>query len=195
MGSRGSGSGKSKKWGHFNDLYEFRDSLVGMGNGEKLIVEKAIEEFTLDGYIEIRTNDLDPRIGILEGAIAECNRKWNDGPLYRGISIKPETLEGLVKGAIIDQDGISSWSSDREIAEDFAVDYSGKYTPVVLVDDTPRARKGAMSIKAISLKRSESEVLYSGKSKFKIIGRGDINIEDNWTKRDFKAVEIRVREI
>lgn len=73
--------------------------------------------------------------------------KWAGGELYRGISVDPNTAKGIVNqakaGKPMDMKGTSSWSSDRDISEDFTAASLGISTDVTIMFKTPSTKKGA----------------------------------------------------
>lgn len=88
-----------------------------------------------------------------------------NGEIYRGLHLDnkkgQEFVSQLQKGATIDMGGISSWSSDKRVANSFAS--NGTYSILFSCKN-----KSGVGIKHLSLISMESEVLQSSKSKFKI---------------------------
>lgn len=88
--------------------------------------------------------------------------KWGGGEIYRGISLKPEDthklLDQISAGEPLDMKGTSSWSSDRETADDFG-QMTAMDDDVTIIFKAPGTKKGT-SIDHIS-EFSQSEVLVS----------------------------------
>lgn len=88
--------------------------------------------------------------------------KWGGGEIYRGISLKPEDthklLDQINSGEPVDMKGTSSWSSDKETADDFG-QMTAMDDDVTIIFKAPGTKKGT-SIDHIS-EFSQSEVLVS----------------------------------
>jgi hypothetical protein len=88
--------------------------------------------------------------------------KWGGGEIYRGISLKPEDthklLDQINSGEPLDMKGTSSWSSDKETADDFG-QMTAMDDDVTIIFKAPGTKKGT-SIDHIS-EFSQSEVLVS----------------------------------
>jgi len=117
------------------------------------------------------------------------------GTLYRGITLPNELIEKLKVGSVFDMKGVSSWTSEKGVAESFGTrTASGKKGCVTFA--IPEVTRGT-SITHLSYFptwiRKEKEILVSGKSKFRIE-----KIEGN-TKRqkgeDFVQITVHVREV
>lgn len=113
--------------------------------------------------------------------------QWNKGVLYRGIGLTDDELSKLSVGVKINQNGVSSWSSESSIADDFSkLTYeAGTKNPVIFVDKTD-GRRTALSIMSMSGELSEYEVIYSSRSKFEIIS---IKVTNGVTYIDVKEVD------
>lgn len=88
--------------------------------------------------------------------------KWGGDEIYRGISLKPDDthklLDKINSGEPLDMKGTSSWSSDRETADDFG-QMTAMDDDVTIIFKAPGTKKGT-SIDHIS-EFSQSEVLVS----------------------------------
>lgn len=93
-----------------------------------------------------------------------------DGEVYRGMTLNDENYDNIIKnlksGKIMDMQGISSWSSEREISEEFI---EGNLYP-----DTPNAilfklqNKSGTPIDSISSMSGEYEVLHPTTARYKL---------------------------
>lgn len=97
----------------------------------------------------------------------KASPKWAGGKIYRGIKINNDAdlraiMDKASKGQPIDMRGISSWSTEQSIAEEFATDYSesGFIHSVVFVTNGTSTKNGT-SVKHLSRYKDENEVLVS----------------------------------
>lgn len=171
------------------DLYEALEELPD-DEAEKLIA--SIRYYTDDYTWSLETEE---EVQNLNKAIDEARSvHWNDGELYRGLSVDSEFLDSLKEGDVIETGLPSSWSSDASVAIEFA---SGQHldssngTSVVLVDTTSGSRN-AISIQDFSRYPDEQEVLYSGNSSFRVVGfREEENPNDGSTIYIVDVEEVR----
>ena len=95
--------------------------------------------------------------------------KWGGGDIYRGISMNEEDshklLDQINSGKPIDMKGTSSWSSDRETADDFG-QMTAMDGDVTIIFKAPGTKKGT-SIDHIS-EFSQSEVLVSKEARWDV---------------------------
>ena len=157
------------------DEDEIYDSLP---ESERDSMIASIRYYT-DDYVSILEDE--DEIGLLNRAIdAAEDVHWNEGELFRGLSVDDDFVDSLRVGDVIETGLPSSWSSDGTVAATFA---TGEHlsdtgqTRVILVDKTEGSRN-AISIKDFSRYQDEEEVLYSGKSSFRVLdfyeeGEGD----------------------
>lgn len=128
-------------------------------------VRKYISYYTESGYSDIRNGGNEPgRIAIEE--FIESSPTYN-GEIYRGMKFNgkkgSEFVSQLQEGATMDMRGISSWSSDYNVANYFANKFDTDYRILFKVKN-----KTGVGIKHLSSFPKESEVLQSGKTRFKI---------------------------
>lgn len=107
------------------------------------------------------------RADILEKFI-EKMPKWAGGTTYRGMDAqqKRQFFEALDIGDQWDAKSLNSWSSDYAIGMSFA-NYGGK-SSVLLRCQSPQ---NGTSIKNMGGLRRESEVLTSGKCRYRVVGK------------------------
>lgn len=87
--------------------------------------------------------------------------------IYRGLKVPDNVFDKLKPGEVIDMGGLSSWSTDRKLAESFAkyshTSVDGKRTVFYV-------KNGAgLDINDVSHYDQEYEVLVSGKTRFEVI--------------------------
>ena len=151
------------------------------------VINDALLKWSGEGYKDAKYSE------ILEEVIALSTKKYSGGSLYRGMTLPSELLDNLQVGKEIMQNGLSSWSTSRDIAMQFA--YTNK-NPVLLIDVT-KGKRDALSIKAFSHIPYEDEVLYSGNARLQIVNRSNDTIEYSFQgKKSSKEVTIiEVQEI
>ena len=141
------------------------DLSIGEEDAKKYL--SSFKEYSDERYSEIRKG---------EGKYAEDQKRIEDyiekaptwdskGTLYRGMTIPFEDAVKLKKGKLFDMQGLSSWSSDKETADEFA-EGSWKSGSTAITFVVKKINKGT-SIVHLS-RQDENEVLVSKKSKFKI---------------------------
>lgn len=98
---------------------------------------------------------------------------WTDykKPLYRGLSTNDEGIAELKKGAVVSMQGLSSWTSEKDIADHFtkyALYQTGK-NPVVFIDKSKK-HKGTMFYPFSSAMAygPQYEYVQSGSNRYKI---------------------------
>lgn len=158
---------------------------LGVSKEEAEVFEKAIRDYsryfadflskpgsTLSNYLSIRKGK-DTRESRVIDEYIEKAPKWNgNGAVYRGVIFDKEIADGFAVGDMIDMDGVSSWSSNKEVADGFAeVNLPGKARVVVMMDKADHAT----SIMHISTIPGEEEILMSSKPKFEIM---NIKLQD-----------------
>ena len=110
--------------------------------------------------------------------------KWK-GETYRGITITEDDLKSYKKGATIDMKGTSSWSSSKEIGENWAGFQWKKKKGQVHILFSSNGQKNGTSASFFSNKGNEKEVIVSKKSKYKI---NNIERKGNRVYIDLKEV-------
>lgn len=147
---------------------------TGMGEEEAREVVAAINDYTLEGYSEIRSAQAAGEYGEYRDKADAIERyieaapKFGEGDLYRGMSVPNDFAESIKVGDVIDNGGaVSSWTSNETVAENFAVPemWGGKSAVMVVEGGT---QKGT-SIKHLSANgRDEDEVLIPSSAKYEI---------------------------
>ena len=111
----------------------------------------------------------------------EKSPKW-DGDIYRGINLPRWTLNEFKQGDIIDMQGISSWSSNAEVANKFAK--KGLDEKVIFHS---KGTKQGTSIRHLAHYTEEDEVMISAKAKWSIT---NIEKADNVTHIYVEELEV-----
>ena len=110
------------------------------------------------------------------------------GITYRGMIIEKKDMEKFKVGELIPTRGLSSWSTDKEIAIDFAK--NAVFANSVLVVCKTKQPKGAV-IQHISSIPREREVVCSAKSKWKITAIKEEKITIRYgVEQNFKVIEV-----
>lgn len=181
MGGRGSsGKGRMISVRYQSDHPEW---TVPPDYSTHLQQEMGIDKATAERYVDgmnafLGTDSWDLRKAIYnndtkseyyEKAVAvedfiENSPKWAGGTVYRGIGV-PEDFDvsQYKKGAVIDMMGMSSWSSSKSVADNFAVGEK----EVVFVNNSKKSKNGT-SVKRLSDYKGEEEVLFSNKARWKV---------------------------
>ena len=92
--------------------------------------------------------------------------KW-EGEIYRGINLPKHELEKLKVGGVIDMQGVSSWTSNFEIAESYSFKNIKKTGNQKIILHSSGTKQGT-SIKHLAHYDFEDEVLVSRKAKWSI---------------------------
>lgn len=94
----------------------------------------------------------------------ENSLKWAGGTVYRGIAV-PEDFDvsQYKKGAVIDMRGMSSWTSSQRVADNFATGNKR----VIFINEGKKSKNGT-SVKRLSDYKTEEEVLFSNKARWKV---------------------------
>ena len=100
----------------------------------------------------------------------DLSPKWEGGAIERGIHFKDgSTFDTLIqqaeRGDAIDMKGMTSWTSNADVALNFAETWNQKSNSVILKTNDDRTELGT-SIRHISRSRDEDEVLVSKEAEF-----------------------------
>ena len=127
----------------------------------------ALDEWSDGGYGAIRaaqTGKISDRVRAKQADAIEEYIKDSPvykGDLYRGIAT--DTPLDIRPGQIIDMRGISSWTKDEDVAEEFA-EWGADNKYFFVTSGLSRAA----DISKIAMNPGEGEVLVSGKTKFRV---------------------------
>lgn len=181
MGGRGS-SGKGRMIGAGYQS-NHPDWTVPPDYSTHLQQEMGIDKATADRYVEalkaftgpdyrdlrkaIYNNDANSKY--YEKAVAvedfiKNSPKWAGGTVYRGIHV-PEDFDvsQYKKGAVVDMMGMSSWTTSPYVADSFS---SGS-NRIIFVNNSKKSKNGT-SVMRLSKFKSEKEVLFSNKARWKV---------------------------
>lgn len=170
---------------------EILDSLKGFSDADKQEFLSIVGEWTTSlGCYKMRTNPTSDEALLFDRAIENSTEKWSNGTLYRGISISPLEAEKYAVGGEFHQKGLSSWSTDMEVADSFSVPFDDDYISVVLIEDSTPV-KNALSTANIGGLSKEQEVVYHSNTAYEIV---EINTVTR-SSDDEEVMHIRVKEI
>lgn len=131
----------------------------------------ALNAFTGPDYRDLRKAiyNNDTKSEYYEKAVAvedfiKNSPKWAGGTVYRGIHV-PEDFDvsQYKKGAVIDMMGMSSWTTSPYVADSF----SAGAGQVIFVNTSKKSKNGT-SVMRLSKFKSEKEVLFSNKARWKV---------------------------
>uniref|UniRef100_A0A6M3LUR3 ADP ribosyltransferase domain-containing protein n=1 Tax=viral metagenome TaxID=1070528 RepID=A0A6M3LUR3_9ZZZZ len=156
---------------------------------------ETVQFYSDGGYTDIRTGKDKQGVKILEDFI-ERSPKWPiDKSIYRGMNVDESFFQSLKLGKSIDMKGISSWSSEQKVAQEYTIAgwaVGGKERKKGIGIVFQLKADNATAISHISEVQHEQEVLLSGKSKILIssINKREVNGEKIWfiECREGKAV-------
>lgn len=177
---------------YFGDIKTEKEAVevirsdLSKSSGEKITTKQAQDMYdaiyTYSGskYKDIRAaqtgenkSAADIKMGKQIDAFIEKSPKWDGGEVYRGMSLN-DGQKTLKKGATIDMQGTSSWSSKKEIANNYVRGDGNGYIFVL-----PKTKQGT-SVEHLSNFPGENEVLISSKATFQI---NDIKTEKKRGKK------------
>ena len=185
MGGRGASSGASYspirrtqtehegKWKKPPSLGEQLASANGISVSEGEAQAQALYKYSGQEYRDIRDayyNGLTDSPAYQKAVAIENFIKqspnWNGGELYRGVHLPSASLKHLKEGGRIDMKGMSSWTSDPKIAQNFAkANMKGESSVLFKVSGT---KQGASVTHLSRFGKKEGEVLISGKATWTI---------------------------
>jgi phage-related protein (TIGR01555 family) len=123
------------------------------------------------GYRAVRSGADKIAAAALDDYIAEAPKWDGNGPVYRGLSLPAASVAGLVNGATIDMNGVSSWSSRPSAADAYAersVSFWEKKDKRRVVLQMDKADSG-VSIKHLSDFENEDEVLLASTTRYEVV--------------------------
>ena len=144
--------------------------LTGRDLTESREIIKSIFDFTQDEYVNIRDSEIK---GKPNQDAKNINKYISDmpsykGEIYRGLSFNNEKdLNTFLTSAMtggIKTPSMSSFSSDKEIAEGFSLSKGPDYRVVMTVTDNKRGK----SIKGLSVSSGDNEVIVPKNTKYKV---------------------------
>ena len=166
---------------------DFKKVGKDLDEEEALKYFDAIRHYTREGYRDIRRAqlaelkegkpiedpDLKEQIDLIDEYIASAPLYPEDVPLYRGFGSRNiEDLwafeEAYANGELITMSGISSWTSEKEIAADFL----SEKEHVALFELV--SNKTGVSIKHLSVFPEEDEVLFGTNATYRIIEKSEV---------------------
>lgn len=164
---------------------ETKESFVSKELGvDNLTAEryvKAIDAYADEKYSEIRAyqqglevknqQEIAQIADDIEDYIKKAPR-WNGGETFRGVGLSDKDLSAYTIGSTHDMKGVSSWSSEEEIARQFGDEYKKSVGNSIILH-SPTQSKGT-AIRHLSKypgDDGENEVIASKQSRYKVIGK------------------------
>ena len=98
--------------------------------------------------------------------------RWNGGETYRGMGLPDKDLFQYSIGSVHDMRGVSSWSSDEEIARQFGDEYKKKLgNSVIFHSQTQNKGTAIRHLSKYPGEGGESEVIASKDSRYKVVDK------------------------
>lgn len=94
--------------------------------------------------------------------------RWNGGETYRGVTLSDKELSSYTVGSTLDMGGMSSWSSKKSVASDFANRNATYERPNSVMFHCDTQSKGT-GIRHMSVIELEDEVLCSKDAKYQVL--------------------------
>lgn len=157
-------------------------NLMYLQDEDATRIGMAITSYTRGSFEDIRAAQArgdDPnlemnwaaRAGVDMETFITMSQKWgSSGTLYRGIVVERDFLTAIEEtvsfGGSMDMMGVSSWSSDYNVAYDFIAQKVKNNPDLVGITFNLGSTKKGASIKHLSLFQDENEVVISSKARF-----------------------------
>lgn len=139
-------------------------------------LKQSILNYAKSDFTKIRNNQMTGTYNrdaeILEDYIS---KKSDDRTLYRGIKMSYADVNSIDVGDIINQNGISSWTTSTVISESFATTMARDGASVIFVLESGTKKGADISQLKGAGRRRETETLVSKKSKQKVTSIDYIN--------------------
>lgn len=141
----------------------------------------AIDAYADERYSDIRAYQRGEKVNDQQGiaSIAEDIEeyikkapRWNGGETYRGMGLSDDDLSKYTLGSVHDMGGVSSWSSEEEIARQFGDEYKKKFgNSVILHSKTQKKGTAIRHLSKYPGESGENEVIASNESQYKVIDK------------------------
>ena len=130
---------------------------------------KAVDKYSGSGYFDVRSGRDKKTAQKLEEYIDSAPKWDGNGPVYRGLGISTADVTELVPGSTLDMKGVSSWSSDKYQAQEYARRTPQNKREQRVLVKMDKADTGT-SIAHLSQHPGEQEVLLSGHTRMEVVG-------------------------
>lgn len=97
--------------------------------------------------------------------------RWNGGETFRGVGLSDKELQKFTVNSEHNMKGVSSWSNEITIAEDFANEYKSYGYAVIFHSPTQNKGTAIRHLSKYPGSSGENEVLASKESKYKVLKR------------------------
>jgi hypothetical protein len=138
------------------------DAIISWSDGVYKQIRKAQQENNV-------TNPFYQKAKYLEEYI-ELAPKWKGKPIYRGMHLTQEQIDSFNVGEYKDMNGLSSWTSEELIANDFAEHNKKIGEQEVIFISKNGTNKGA-SITQLAHWEEEGEVLVSSEATYRVTNK------------------------
>ena len=176
----------------YKEQKKYIKDKTGVSDEEAEEIYGAIAHYTTTSYDDVRNMKNNDKSVVeerkhLEEYISKAPKY--EGNIYRGMHFNDDNfVKQLEAGKIISMNGISSWSSDKNIAQAFSEQYGAKNQVIITTKN-----KSGVDISKLSAIEEEKEVLHSSKSYFNIVSIDKVDISKN--DRENYLWNVQVEEI
>ncbi|MFH1547036.1 MAG: class I SAM-dependent methyltransferase, partial [bacterium] len=164
--------------GHVKPIRKEKDQIAFVANETKTnekeasIMLEQVVFYSDGGYKEIRSGENKNAVDTIETFIAKSAKWPPEEPIFRGMNVDEKFLSSIKTGEDINMNGISSWTSDKKMADKFTVAgfaEGGKDSSkgIGVVFKLSKTNNG-VSVSHISEVPDEKEVILSGRTKMKV---------------------------
>lgn len=179
-----------EKWTEPPSLVEQMKNYLGVSEAEAIELTDALSKWTDRAYSEIRKaqNNSDTsseyfRTAMLLETYIQKAPKWTGKPIYRGLTLTQGKINECKIGGVFKMYGVSSWSSEKNVAEKFAKRNKKPYEKEVILINHKGTTQGT-SVSHLEQYKDQYEILVSNyakhivKKKYKVGNRTIIEVEE-----------------
>ena len=157
-------------------------------------VQKSMDLYFSNDYTEFTAGNRKGDVKIIDDALQRM--AVYDGEIQRGMHLVPmdyeELIESAVEGAELKMKSISSWSSEKSVADRFA-DLSESQNSVIIKCIKNKSGVGVQHISVVGSR--ESEVLAPSSARYKIISvESTVKQGKTWKLIDGKMQEVTINK-
>lgn len=98
----------------------------------------------------------------------ELAPKWKNEPIYRGMHLTQNQINQYTIGRTFNMNGLSSWTSEELIANDFA-EYNKKFGEQEVIFISKNGTNNGASITQLAHWEEEGEILVSSKAEYRVV--------------------------
>lgn len=155
------------KWTEPPSIVEQMKNYLGVSEAEAIELTDALTKWADRAYSEIRkaqtNNDTSSdhlKTAMLLEAYIQKAPKWTGKPIYRGLKLTQSEIDGYEIGGVFNMKGISSWSSERDVAKFFSRRNKKPHEKEVILINRKGTTQGT-SISHLEQYKNQYEILVS----------------------------------